>query len=442
MGFGTGALVVVAISSGSTALAMLASVLAIVVAIVSPLAGLIALAFAAPLARTLVIPPPGLYAAMAVGMVFGVLVRLPVDRPRLKLPSPEVILLGAFLVYAAAQLLAARIDGPAGLRTTELASLFARIAESVLAFAVTALVLRGKAPYAVLAALLVAATISALLGLGQLLGVVGSVSGLMEPVGESGRISGVFANPNYYGAYLATMAVLAVALLSVPASRRVRMVLLALTVLLVVTLLATQSRGGLATLLAGLIAIAFVHSWRAGVLTTVGLASGALLAYPAFSAWRFSDVNPGEAANLVTAGGRTDAWTSGLESFLSSPVFGIGLGRFQDTSGGIAAHNWYVQVLAELGLVGMLIWGLFIVAAAVALRHRVRPARIVGYSMLATFVVASMSMSPPTSFRLAGPMLISIAAAIAAVWNAKQYADGNEVSLRRHQRAHDQRVRW
>ncbi len=319
VGLSAGAFIVAAVTSGSTMLMLLASVVAISVSAISPLAGLIALALAAPLARTLVIPAPGLYVAMAGAMVFGLVLRLPLQRSQPRLPSVEVVLLGAFLLYAGVHLVAGRLDGAPGLRATELASLFARITECVLAFGLASVILRGRTPYPVLGALLVSAVMAGLLGLAQLTGLDASFSDLMEPPGESGRISSVFSNPNYYGAYLASMTVLAVALMTVVASKRARAVLLVAAAFLFLVLLFTQSRGGLATLLAGLIAIAFVHSLRAGLLAAAGLALGALLAYPIFSAWRFEDVDPGVAGNVVTAGGRIDAWTSGFESFVSSP---------------------------------------------------------------------------------------------------------------------------
>ena len=160
VGFAAGAFVVAAVTSGSTILTLVAALLAILVSVISPLAGMVALAFAAPLARTLVIPPPGLYVAMAAGMVLGMLLRLPVSRGRPRMPTAEVLLLSAFLLYAAAQLIAGRLDGPAHSNATEVASLFARVTECVVAFGIAWLVLRDKAPHPVLAALLLSAAIN------------------------------------------------------------------------------------------------------------------------------------------------------------------------------------------------------------------------------------------------------------------------------------------
>ena len=265
VGVSAGAFIVAAVTSGSTLLMLLALGVAISVSVISPLAGLIALALAAPLARTLVIPAPGLYVAMAGAMFLGLVLRLPLQRSQPRLPSAAVVLLGAFLLYAGVHLVAGRLDGAPGLRTTELASLFARVTECVLAFGLASVILRGRTPYPVLGALLASAVIAGFLGLAQLTGMDASFSDLMEPPGESGRITSVFSNPNYYGAYLASMTVLAVALLSVVASRRARTALLVAAAFLFLVLLFTQSRGGLATLLAGLMAIAFVHSRRAGL---------------------------------------------------------------------------------------------------------------------------------------------------------------------------------
>ena len=395
-GLAVGALIVASMMGGSSMLALFASAIAMAASVVSPLTGMIALAFAGPLTRPLVIPPPGVYVAMVAAMLFGVILRLPAARPRLRLPSTEVLLLGAFLVYAAAHLLGGRLDGYPGAPTTEIASLFARLTESVVTFGIAYVLLRGRSPYPILTALLASAAVGSSFGLAQQLGAEGVFGNLVDAPGASGRISGVLGNPNYYGAYLGSMAVLAVACAVNARSVRLKAVLLALASLLSATLLLTQSRGALVAFMAGFITIIFIRSRRMGVVSVVVLALIVAIAYPIFSDWRFDGDAPASVAGISTAAGRTEAWSAAGDIFASSPLFGVGLGRFMEESpGGIAAHNWYVQVLAELGIVGFIIWSLFMVAVVLALRKRPRPARSVGYSVLVVWLVASLTMSPP-----------------------------------------------
>lgn len=57
----------------------------------------------------------------------------------------------------------------------------------------------------------------------------------------------------------------------------------------------------------------------------------------------------------ASAMGRLWAWWDGLEMLKSNPVFGIGSNNFMDQHGRVA-HNTYIQIAAELGLSGYLLW--------------------------------------------------------------------------------------
>ncbi len=59
---------------------------------------------------------------------------------------------------------------------------------------------------------------------------------------------------------------------------------------------------------------------------------------------------------------RLEAWSAGLHMFTSSPIWGIGKGQFTEHHI-LTAHNTFVLLLAELGLVGLALWiGMFYVA--------------------------------------------------------------------------------
>jgi hypothetical protein len=53
--------------------------------------------------------------------------------------------------------------------------------------------------------------------------------------------------------------------------------------------------------------------------------------------------------------GRIFAWSDGLQMLKSSPVWGVGFGRFTEYHPRVA-HNSYVHCVAELGFVGYLFW--------------------------------------------------------------------------------------
>ena len=55
--------------------------------------------------------------------------------------------------------------------------------------------------------------------------------------------------------------------------------------------------------------------------------------------------------------GRRTIWEEGLEVFFENPIGGVGTGTFQNhIANGKVAHNAYISVLVELGLVGLLLF--------------------------------------------------------------------------------------
>ncbi|MBX3691666.1 O-antigen ligase family protein [Dokdonella sp.] len=131
----------------------------------------------------------------------------------------------------------------------------------------------------------------------------------------------------------------------------------------------TASRGAAVALLV----VTGVWVWRrrgivwAGVIGVAALA--ALVALPS----RLGELDAGESS----AAGRVDAWYTGLEMFLSHPLFGIGPGLFADNNANLTAHNSFVLVIAEMGIVGYVIWlaflGYGLMMSLAVLRHSPQP---------------------------------------------------------------------
>lgn len=87
---------------------------------------------------------------------------------------------------------------------------------------------------------------------------------------------------------------------------------------------------------------------------------------------RLESVGPARLAGTVLEG-RVAFWKAGWRMFASSPLFGVGLGRYYLESGhylslpgGIAAyrnenaHNYFLQVAAETGVLGVILSGVFL----------------------------------------------------------------------------------
>lgn len=118
-------------------------------------------------------------------------------------------------------------------------------------------------------------------------------------------------------------------------------------------LMQTQSRGGF---------IAFMAACGVLLLTRYGWKKGAMLLAAGLPALllvfkgRMTKISTDEG----TAHSRIELWGDGLEFFKSSPLFGVGAGKFHElTDDGHVAHNAYVQAYAELGLFG----GIFFIGA-------------------------------------------------------------------------------
>ena len=122
----------------------------------------------------------------------------------------------------------------------------------------------------------------------------------------------------------------------------------------------TQSRGGQLVFLS-VLAVYFVRRF--------GFARGALvgvvLALPVlFLGGRGGAGSDAESSTLE----RLECWWVGLQLSRTSPIFGVGMGRFIEHHY-LTAHNSLILVLAELGLPGMLLWtSIVYVALKIAVR--------------------------------------------------------------------------
>ncbi len=198
-----------------------------------------------------------------------------------------------------------------------------------------------------------------------LYGVVAPTSGDVE-----GRLSGALGNANETATALAVGVALAGALaLALRDKPWLRLGAAVGVPICLVSLFLTVSRGGLVALVAVLFAgIAVAGERRKAALALVAVAALGGVIY-------FAAVAPPEARDRIVQSdggtGREDIWKVGWRMVEANPVLGVGAGNFPITSvhyllepGAIlradfivddpkVAHNTYLEVLAELGVVGL-----------------------------------------------------------------------------------------
>lgn len=80
---------------------------------------------------------------------------------------------------------------------------------------------------------------------------------------------------------------------------------------------------------------------------------------PNYSFERFSTIE--SEFRRSDLGGRIDIWRDGFKSFVGHPIFGVGSNMYRSiNSAGKVAHNTFMSILVELGLVGMTLFGMLL----------------------------------------------------------------------------------
>lgn len=157
-----------------------------------------------------------------------------------------------------------------------------------------------------------------------------------------------------------------------------------LLVVHVVALLQTRTRGSIGSAMVAMVVVTLLWLDAKGardlfiassVLVTLVVltVAGPILTY----LLRNSDVE-----QLTSLNRRTDLWAMALEMFAERPLIGFGFtstrGLFLERTSLGGAHNAYVNILVDLGVIGMIWWGGLVVLVIVhvgRLRRRVRRER-------------------------------------------------------------------
>ena len=229
-----------------------------------------------------------------------------------------------------------------------------------------------------------------------LIGLVGSgiapSSAIDSATAVEGRLQGGAGDPNYLAAGVVPALVLGLALLQVSRGAVVRLALACALAILTVGLVATQSRGGFVGFAAAMLAALAVMRGRRAPIAAL------LVAALAFGGAWFA-ANP-DALDLITAdnagNGRAELWEVAGRMTLDRPVTGVGLNNYRavarDYSRDVGTlrfaaliaekphvvHNNYLQLAAETGIPGLLLFLAVWTAALVSVRQAARRFRALG----------------------------------------------------------------
>lgn len=233
---------------------------------------------------------------------------------------------------------------------------------------------------------------------------IGLVEGTRVTIGRD--IGSMLGDPNDLALVLMFPFAFSLSLLLMPGSHLlIRMVCLMTCVILLMAVIATQSRGGLLGVLAvtGIFALHFVRN--KSLLFFLAACGGALL----YLASGISDRSSGGAAEEgidASAMGRLYAWEAAFYMALDNPFTGVGLDNFyfnyfyysQHWDGlNHAVHSTWFGVLAETGILGLVVFICCIVSLIKTARHTIQriekhreryepPVRIVAHAVYAGLV--------------------------------------------------------
>ena len=262
-----------------------------------------------------------------------------------------------------------------------------------------------------------------------------------DPTAELNRLGGSIGDPNRFAAKVLPAAIIAVALALITKSPAAKVFFWGATAVGIVAVLLSLSRGGLIAALGVCLIAPFVAGGARAKVAVFSCSAIALSIVALFV------LTPPEARQRITesdgGNGRTDIWTVGWRMFEAHPVNGIGAGNFEGTSihyliqpGAIlrdeyfiaapkVAHNSYLHVLSELGIVGITLFMAIIVislsclfrAAQIARRIGERDLRILAQAvflaavsvLVANFFISEQLAKLPWLLLAMGPGMLAIA---------------------------------
>jgi O-antigen ligase len=215
---------------------------------------------------------------------------------------------------------------------------------------------------------------------------------------EEGRLANPVLGPNVLGEALVCGLAIAVAVLVMYRSPAMRILTIAAGLFVGVGILLTTSRSALIALVASLVAaVALAGRWRfIALCATLVLAGGTYIYFQQFApASAKQRIEAPLSSQERSSDGRNTIWSLAIRAFEDNPVIGVGAGNFRvvqvryllrpgvdrartqtsevvDDPHGKVAHNSFLSVASELGVVGLALFVFLIAFAAASLLKAAR----------------------------------------------------------------------
>jgi len=210
------------------------------------------------------------------------------------------------------------------------------------------------------------------------------------------RIYGTFDQPNPYAGYINLPLSIALALMLLGSNWKTRILAGATVFFLATAELLTQSRGGEIAIAAALLFIVIVGFPRlrivVGLVSLASLVGAVAYLVGLIPTYFFNSILTRLGLVDISLSKPTDQtfstaerlahWIAGLHMFFDHPLLGVGIGNyaqaypqyfvtiFTDPLG--HAHNYYINIAAETGSIGLIVYILFILAIFIAGGHSYR----------------------------------------------------------------------
>ena len=199
-----------------------------------------------------------------------------------------------------------------------------------------------------------------------------------QPISEQTRAAGALTDPNQFAGLLVLCIPLVVAL-GVAFSRRWMVGPTAVVALVMaIALLASLSRSGWLGLLSSVIVLALLLPERRWRLASIVAAVVLLFVVAGFTTPISARLAPHAIGPWEMLASRWAVWTAALSLLIHHPLFGVGVSNFHSSVSPLPvfhAHNLFLNIAAERGLIGLAAFLLVLVRLGQVLRSARRIAR-------------------------------------------------------------------
>jgi O-antigen ligase len=124
---------------------------------------------------------------------------------------------------------------------------------------------------------------------------------------------------------------------------------------------------------------------------------------------------------------RSGLWRDGLAAFVEHPLVGVGSNMYRSVNSlGKLAHNSFISVLVELGLIGFVLFGIILTLAVIQALRQPRWDKYFWLTFLAVWVIGASSLS--WEFRKPTWLLLSLMVVSGAL--ATHYVEASPIIQR------------